>query len=111
MAIRGLPSTVSRTRGHTEALLPVIGAASGWLVGECDEITERRIGSRADQATDRRRSFLDLRVRVALARRLHDAVPQVIFQQPDGDRLQRLGGGGNLCQYVDAVGVIIDHPL
>ena len=39
------------------------------------------------------------------------AVAQVVLQQPDGHRLQRPGGRGDLGQHVHAVGVFLDHAL
>jgi hypothetical protein len=35
----------------------------------------------------------------------------VFLQQRQGERLQRLGRGGDLGQHVDAVLVVLDHPL
>ena len=40
-----------------------------------------------------------------------DAVAQVVVEQLHGDALQRLGGGGHLGEHVDAVRVVLDHPL
>ena len=40
-----------------------------------------------------------------------DAVPQVLVEQGDGHALERLGRRGDLGEDVDAVGVLVDHPL
>jgi len=39
------------------------------------------------------------------------AVLQVFVEQVHPDALQRLGDGGQLGEDVDAVGVVVDHPL
>ncbi len=54
---------------------------------------------------------LGLRVRPALLDGLGHAVAEMVLQQPDSDRLQRTGRCRYLGQHVDAVGVILDHPL
>ena len=40
-----------------------------------------------------------------------EPLKSVIFEEFQGDRLQCPGRGGYLVEYVDAVGVAIDHPL
>src|SRR5207247_3586120 len=42
---------------------------------------------------------------------LLDAVANVLVQQPHAHRLQRRSGGVDLGQDVDAVLVLLDHPL
>ena len=44
-------------------------------------------------------------------RRVRDAVPQMLLQELEREGLQGLGGGGDLGEYVDAVDVLVDHPL
>lgn len=36
---------------------------------------------------------------------------EVLVEQPESDRLERLGRGGDLGEDVDAVGLVLDHPL
>src|SRR5690606_25927252 len=57
--------------------------------------------------------FLDLRVDLvaALDGRVRAAVAQMLLQQLQRERLQGLGGGGHLGEYVDAVDVLVHHPL
>src|SRR5580704_15389231 len=65
------------------------------------------------QAGDRVGGLADLRAgRVAtLGDGLRDAVPQMVFQQAQRHRLQRLGHRRDLGQDVDAVLVVLDHLL
>ena len=46
-----------------------------------------------------------------LARGVDDAVRQVLVEQPERHRLQRLGHRGDLGEDVDAVLLLLDHPL
>src|SRR5690606_42155760 len=46
---------------------------------------------------------------LGLPRSVDDAVRDVVLQQAETDRLERLGGCGDLRQDVDAVGVVVDH--
>ena len=55
--------------------------------------------------------FLDLRRRVARTRGVDNAVRQVILEQPHGNRLERTRGGRDLGQHLDAVRILVDHPL
>src|SRR5690606_13533274 len=48
---------------------------------------------------------------IALGLRLGDAVRDVAFQEVERHGLQALGGGRDLGQDVDAVLVVLDHPL
>ncbi|GHI90998.1 hypothetical protein TPA0905_04690 [Streptomyces olivaceus] len=43
--------------------------------------------------------------------RVGDAVAQMLLQQLQREGLQGLRGGGDLGEYVDAVDVLVDHPL
>ena len=52
-----------------------------------------------------------VRSRVAAGRRARDAVLQVLVEQVQADTLQRLADGCDLGEDVDAVGVLVDHPL
>src|SRR5215470_14482151 len=77
--------------------------------------------SRSCQATglgpneprDCRRSLTDLLggSLVPGSDRVRDAMTEVIFQQADRDGLQRLRDGRDLGQDVDAIGIVVDHPL
>ena len=69
------------------------------------DLTRRSI---ARVASVMMRSDSDL---VARAGGIGDAVAQVLVDQPDGDALQRLRGGRHLREDVDAVVVVLDHPL
>src|SRR5579875_514778 len=70
-------------------------------------------GSAAHQARDGvgRLAHLLLGSFVGFAGRVDDAVPDVIFEQAEAHRLQRLGDRADLGEHVDAVGVFLDHPL
>src|SRR4051794_33172609 len=63
------------------------------------------------EARDRRAGLGELLVGDGPAVRggLGDAVAQVLLEQAERDRLQRLGRGGDLRQHVDAVLVALDH--
>src|SRR5215218_5207533 len=65
-----------------------------------------------DQAGDGGAGLGDLVVGdlAALGDRLADAVLEVLVYQPQGDRLERLGGRRDLGEHVDAVVVLLDHP-
>src|SRR6266496_3441609 len=52
-----------------------------------------------------------LRVRTVGGDRVGHAVMQVVLKQVERHRLQRLGRRGDLGQHVDAVRVVLDHPL
>src|SRR5262245_40038970 len=69
--------------------------------------------SRSDKSGDSRRGFLYFRVRLRTAGvdGVGDAVSDVILQQAERHRLQRAGGRGDLGEDVDAVSVVLDHPL
>ena len=49
--------------------------------------------------------------RPALARGVDDAVGQVLVEQAERDGLERLGHRGDLGEDVDAVLLLLDHPL
>src|SRR5687767_9242569 len=69
--------------------------------------------SGADQAGDGVAGLGDLLVRgrAALGDGLADAVLEVLVEQIERHRLQRPGRGGDLGEDVDAVVVVLDHPL
>src|ERR1700689_2190737 len=69
--------------------------------------------SGTNEAGDCFRGFLDLlgRVVAALGQRLAHAVPEVLLEQAERDRLQGLGRRRHLSEDVDAVLVLLDHPL
>jgi hypothetical protein len=46
-----------------------------------------------------------------VGRRLHHAVADVLVEQAQPDPLQGLGDRGDLGEHVDAVLVVLDHPL
>src|SRR5438874_437652 len=73
----------------------------------------RARASRADEAGDRRGGLGDLGVRrlAAAGEGVGDAMREVLVEQLDGDRLERLGHGRDLVEDVDAVLVLVDHPL
>src|SRR3954447_20554259 len=68
-------------------------------------------GSGAGQAGERGAGLGDLLLghRTALGDGLGDAVLEVLVEQPERDRLQGLGRGGDLGEHVDAVLVVLDH--
>src|SRR5689334_9870787 len=67
--------------------------------------------SGSDQPRDRVGGLFHLRRRVTLPCRVHDAVGEVILEQPDCDGVQGALRGRDLGEDVDAVGVLVDHPL
>src|SRR5215469_13269502 len=70
-------------------------------------------GSGPNEPRDCRRSLANL-LRGSLvpgSDRVRHTVTEVIFQQADRDSLQRLRDGGYLSQDVDAIGIVVDHPL
>src|SRR5690242_1639149 len=67
--------------------------------------------SSLDEPGDRVGSLFDLGGRIPGPRRVDDAVRQVILEQADRHRLQRALGGRDLSQDIDAVRVLVDHPL
>src|SRR3984957_16036954 len=91
------PSLSARWRG------PLSEDISGLIRGE----------SGPDETGDRVRRFLDLlgRAIAAFGQRLADTVAEVLLEQTEGDRLERLGGRRDLREDVDAVLVLLDHPL
>jgi len=54
---------------------------------------------------------LCLAFRSSLGDGLGHAVTEMIFEQPECDRLERPGDRRDLSQDINAVDVIIDHPL
>src|SRR5215218_6726372 len=70
-------------------------------------------GSGADEAGDGLGGLADLLVGLAAAGlgRLDDAVAQVFLEQAQRDRLQGLRHGRDLGEDVDAVLLVLDHPL
>jgi len=73
----------------------------------------RPAGSGADEAGDGFGGFPDLGLAflAALGYGFGHAVTKVIFEQAEGDRLQRPGDGGDLSEYVYAVHVFVNHAL
>src|SRR5262245_4140424 len=72
----------------------------------------RSPASGPDQPRDRLGRLLDFRAGVAtVARRVHHAVCEVAFEQADGYRLQCPGRRGDLGEDVDAVLIVLDHPV
>src|SRR5215207_916319 len=69
--------------------------------------------SAADQPGDGLGGLADLLVglRAAALGRLDHAVGEVLLEQLEGEGLQRLGGSRDLGEDVDAVLVLLDHPL
>src|SRR5450759_927287 len=82
----------------------------GWI---CVVWSGAADGSGAHQARDRGRGLLELgrRLVATVLDGLRDAVVQVLVQQGQCHRLQRLGGSGDLGQHVDAVRVLLDHAV
>ena len=68
------------------------------------ERTRRAIASEASVE-------LGLGGRAALDSRVHDAVPQVVVQQAERHRLQGLRERADLGEDVDAVLLLLDHPV
>src|SRR3546814_17654777 len=66
-----------------------------------------------DEPGDGLRVFLDLGLRRGAAHSgsPDDAVAQVLLEQTEGDRAQRLGHRGDLGEDVDAILLLLDHPL
>src|SRR5690606_9177482 len=83
------------------------------LEGPCPAPRVGGRGSGTDEAGDGRGGLLHLRVRFGTARvdGFGDAVADVVLQQSERDRLEGTGRRGDLGEDVDAVGVVLDHPL
>jgi NAD(P)H dehydrogenase (quinone) len=81
------------------------------FLGLPEDLPELRLGP--DQARDRLGGLLDLlfALRAALLDGLGDTVAEVVFDQAEGDGLQRTGHRGHLGEDVDAVGVAFHHAL
>jgi hypothetical protein len=54
---------------------------------------------------------LDIRVLAALSDRLGDTVPEMFFHQTERHSLQRFCGRRDLSEDVDAVLIVLNHPL
>src|SRR4051794_2517750 len=96
------------------------GAAHGVLSRKWDNGRERRSGtevgsgsSGTDEAGDGLGGLADLLVGLGASgpRRLDDAVAEVLLEQPQRDGLQCLGHRRDLGEDVDAVLLVLDHPL
>src|SRR5665647_2782345 len=87
----------------------------GWVlpVWSCVVRSGAADGSGAHQTRDRGRGFLQLVGRIVATGLdgVGDAVAQVLVEQGQRHGLQRLGGGGDLGQHVDAVRVLLDHAV
>src|SRR5215475_3041176 len=80
--------------------------------------TRRRAGTTAgtsglDQARDCLCRLVDRGppLIAALPHRLRDTRVEMVFEQPKRDCLQRSGHRGDLSEHVDAVDVLLHHPL
>src|SRR3954463_11516301 len=67
-------------------------------------------GSGAHEPADGLGSLGELGLAV-LAGGLTDAVAEVVIEEQQGDRLQRLGGRADLGEHVDAVRLVLDLTL
>src|SRR3712207_5423812 len=78
-----------------------------------DSSVRAPLGSGAHEAGDRLGGLADLLVGLAATGLggLDDAVRQVLLDQAEGDRLQRLRHRRDLREDVDAVLLVLDHPL
>src|SRR4028119_2110429 len=76
-----------------------------------DRVVRSRSGP--DEACDRIRGFLELRLSLGTADSygIDHTVAEVLVQQAEGDRLQRLGHRRHLGEDVDAVLLLLNHPL
>src|SRR6266540_6536267 len=77
-------------------------------------LTTRPCGaSRPDQAGDRLGCLVHLGLRIRPARfdGRGDAMAEMIFEQPQRDRLQCPGHRGYLGKHVDAILILLHHPL
>src|SRR4051794_12527115 len=70
-----------------------------------------RSPSGADEPGDRVGRLFDLGARITRAGGVHDTVRKVVLEQSHGDGVQRALGGGDLGEDVDAIRVLVDHPL
>src|SRR3954471_10183518 len=88
----------------------------GVLSRKWDNLRERMVRrgpSGTDEAGDGLGGLADLLVGLAAAglRRLDDAVTEVLFQETQRDRLEGLRHRRDLREDVDAVLLVLDHPL
>src|SRR5262249_21925049 len=101
-------SVCQNMKNASRALSPrscTVMKASEWITA--------RSRLRADEARDRGRRLGDLVLgcRAALADRVGDARVQVTVEELERNGLERLRRGGDLREDVDAVRVVVDHPL
>src|SRR4051812_27619073 len=98
-----MPVTLNRWRRSSESEL--------FCMTFLSRVRASRSGS--NEASDGRGSLGHLLVCGASAGGggVGDTMGQVLVEQLEGDRLERLGGGGDLVEDVDAVLVLLDHPL
>src|SRR5207248_9472273 len=75
--------------------------------------TRRRVGSRSDQSGDRRRRLghLLLCTCAAFGHRFRHAVAEVVVEQLECHRLESPVDRRDLAQDVDAIPLLINHPL
>ena len=83
---------------------------------EHEERLAQRIGERAHDRTNlaiaaEASATFSSAARAALGERIGDAMAQVLVEQLDRDRLQRLRHRGDLREHIDAVRVFVDHAL
>src|SRR5579862_1645711 len=88
-------------------------AARGTAMAVVTGPSRRRVPSRPHEPGDGGRGFGHLLVgrRPARRERVAHAVAEVVAEQLDGDGLQGLGDGRHLRQHINAVAVVLDHPL
>src|SRR6266511_3410975 len=77
----------------------------------CGRIRSSSGANQALDGTDGLGQLVVPRRLVTAARGLHDAVTEVLVDEPDADNLERGRHRRELRQDVDAVAVVVDHPL
>ena len=71
------------------------------------------MGLSAQQAFDGGYGFRDLLLTVAMVvfDGMHHAMAKVFIEQTQTHALQRFAHRSDLCEYVDAIRVVVNHPL
>src|SRR6476646_2419590 len=101
-----MPDSVNpKIRGHRISQVMPKATESAWM-------TASIIRSSPQQTLHGERRLAHVRVGVrSCDEAVRDAMSEVVLQQRHGDLVQRTGDRGDLREDVDAVGVLLNHPL
>src|SRR6476646_6649116 len=101
-----MPDSVNpKIRGHRISQVMPKATESAWM-------TASIIRSSPQQTLHGERRLAHVRVGVrSCDEAVRDAMSEMVLQQRHGDLVQRTGDRGDLREDVDAVGVLLNHPL